>query len=279
MCGEEDETVMHMLLGCSSVHSIWRFSALRLELKIDGTRGLVEWYNDMMEIVKETKWWELFWCLAWGIWLRRNGWVFEGRRKNVGDIIHKASNLVGEFEEARLKDVIEQPIQKLASIWKAPNAGLYKLNTDASCVDQQTLGIGGVLRDRVGDVLLACCSCLKGTFEVDVGEALAMRHCLRIVIEAGFREIMIETDNMKLFQHLQKGCITPNAFGKVVMDVLKIIRECRRVVFSFVKKTGNGVADKLARLSCNYSESRVWLEKYPLELQEAICKDLTNLML
>uniref|UniRef100_A0A803KQT6 RNase H type-1 domain-containing protein n=1 Tax=Chenopodium quinoa TaxID=63459 RepID=A0A803KQT6_CHEQI len=64
-------------------------------------------------------------------------------------------------------------------------------------------GVGRVIRDSVGEVMAATCWYINGCYEVDVGEALAARHGLSIVIKAGLNKITLETDSMKLYKHLK----------------------------------------------------------------------------
>uniref|UniRef100_A0A803LJ02 RNase H type-1 domain-containing protein n=1 Tax=Chenopodium quinoa TaxID=63459 RepID=A0A803LJ02_CHEQI len=85
--------------------------------------------------------------------------------------------------------------------WKAPSVGFYKLNSDVARFSNDDMtGLGGVIRDSVGEVMAATYWCIKGCYEVDVGEALAARHGLSIAIEAGLNRITLETDSMKLYK-------------------------------------------------------------------------------
>ena len=48
-------------------------------------------------------------------------------------------------------------------------------------------GLGGVVWNSVGDVMVASAWHVKGNFDADVSEAMAARHGLTIAVEAGFR--------------------------------------------------------------------------------------------
>ncbi|XP_021747455.1 uncharacterized protein LOC110713305 [Chenopodium quinoa] len=168
-----------------------------------------------------------------------------------------------------------QQDQHFSSKWVAPAAGLYKLNTDVA-FHEQLLGIGGIVRDAEGDVLVAFCSTEKGCVSVDVGEAITMRGSLRIAMEAGFQKFILEIDNLKLFYHMKKGITSPCAFGGVVRDILQLARGCQSVSYPFVRRTDNSVAHNLAQLSFNFSEYRVWLEVCPSEIQGIVCNDLDS---
>ncbi|KAL2906176.1 3-deoxy-manno-octulosonate cytidylyltransferase [Bienertia sinuspersici] len=85
------------------------------------------------------------------------------------------------------------------------------------------------------------CNTITGKFEVDIMEAIAARHALSIAIEAGFRRVILETDNIKLAHHLSKKKMDLTAFGNMVEDILRLASQCQ---FG-----GNNVAHKLAKYS------------------------------
>ncbi|KAL2923912.1 Frizzled and smoothened-like protein G [Bienertia sinuspersici] len=99
---------------------------------------------------------------------------------------------------------------------------------------------------------------------------MALRHALRIAMEAGFGSFELETDCMKVYHHLREGLHEATAFGKVISDILFLASMSNCVNFSLVKRSGNKVAHCLARMSCNYAEDRVWLEEYPPEVHRRI---------
>ncbi|XP_021736574.1 uncharacterized protein LOC110703132 [Chenopodium quinoa] len=266
-----------MILECPAASSIWRHSVLRLDTRQVDMGSFRGWCCLMQDKYKDSKWWDVFWSIAWGIWRKRNMWIFEKKERRESDILHKAMGLIGEYEEANLREnSVSQGLQ-CSSVWKAPAAGLYKLNTDAA-FHGQILGIGGVLRDDSGAAVVAYCSTKKGSFAVDVGEAVAMRASFRIAMEAGFSKFILETDNLKLYHHMKKGLTPPCAFGNVVRDILLLSRGCQCISFSFVRRTGNVVAHCLANMSFKFSEYRVWLEDTPVEIQGAICNDTALLI-
>lgn len=49
----------------------------------------------------EEHWWDLFWSLLWGIWLRRNAWTFNSKRLSVKEVVDRATCCTMEFKEAR----------------------------------------------------------------------------------------------------------------------------------------------------------------------------------
>lgn len=50
-------------------------------------------------------------------------------------------------------------------------------------------------------------------------------------------------------------------FGVIVKDIMSYGNLCSNFVYSFVRRTGNKVAHRLANLSRFFASFRVWLEK------------------
>ncbi|XP_021721948.1 uncharacterized protein LOC110689468 [Chenopodium quinoa] len=179
-------------------------------------------------------------------------WAFDRKRLDKNEVIRKAVCLVGEFEHAKEVCNSNSPSPILECVWKPPLAGLIKINFDAAIFSPSGVGLRGVMRDSVGDVVASTCCKVEGCFDVDVVEALAMRHSLNVAMESGFRHVCLETDCLKFHHHLMKGVTTSTAFGMIVNDILKLAQLCQSFSFSFVKRGGNKVAHALAKCSINF---------------------------
>lgn len=117
--------------------------------------------------------------------------------------------------------------------WRAPIGDVYKLNTDASMIKDKGIGMGGVVHDSDGDVMLATCCGMIGITNVEVAEALSARHGLQIAVEAGLRNLIMEVDCKKLFNYLQARTYEMSPFGKIVADILEYASQCSFISFAF----------------------------------------------
>ncbi|KAL2899239.1 hypothetical protein RDABS01_024321 [Bienertia sinuspersici] len=273
MCGEEEESILHLLTKCHEVQRLWYTSPLRLNVADFESTSFKDWVTTLKAIYKESRWWDIFWSLCWGVWLRRNCWIFEKRKKRDEEVLHKAVGIVGEAEFALNISTTPKNGAKWNAVWKPPMAGMLKINTDAATFSNG-VGLGGVTRDSLGNVVAATCMFVPGEFAVDLAKGMALRHALKINLEAGFADFVLEVDNMKLFTHLTKSKKDPTSFGSVVADICHLASLCQHVSYSFIKREGNRVAHGLAKLSCNFNEFRVWLEKVPSVLLEDVIADL-----
>lgn len=157
-CGEEEESIEHMLLECRHPQRLWYLSPLRLttqQLRADSFKA---WVSDRLDSGVLPEWLEIFWNLCWTIWLARNDWFFSRLIRDPMRQISKAVSACEEYRQAILRDVGRTaPRRILNSKWLAPNTGMLKLNVDVAFKENTKVGMGAVLRDASGDVLMAAC--------------------------------------------------------------------------------------------------------------------------
>lgn len=96
-CGEEDETLEHLLLHCEVSKRVWYQSPLRLDVTRARGGKFREWVGGNK---KEDEWWSLFWMLFWQIWLSRNMWVFEGQKRDEKEMVERAVKGAMELVES-----------------------------------------------------------------------------------------------------------------------------------------------------------------------------------
>lgn len=74
---------------------------------------------------------------------------------------------------------------EVEGVWKPPPKGVWKVNTDAALVGGK-VGIGMVVRDSVGDVVMSAGSNEKLPATAHTVEAMAALFGLQYAYEAGF---------------------------------------------------------------------------------------------
>ena len=273
VCGSEEEDMSHALMRCLEAKMMWYTSPLRLEIRCDSQMDFKEWCIHLVSQYNEQAWWDIFWSLLWGLWLKRNAWVFEQKRKPVNEVVARAASIVGEYEVANTTHNRAQNQIGVKQKWEPPPSLYYKVNSDAACFEDGSYGLGGIMRDEVGDVLVATCMVVGGNNDVEIAEALAARHALTTALEAGLNRVILEVDNLKVFTHLQSGKKEKSHFGVIVNDIRKIADQCIDIKFSHVGRKGNVVAHKLAKMSCKFEEMRVWIEEVPHEILRVVTDD------
>lgn len=226
-----------------------------------------------MENKKEEEWWVVFWMFVWNIWLGRNRWVFDCKKIEFMEVVARAVNGALEYGMTQggnrgLRRRSEEEIR-----WKPPEQDMLKLNTDAAVFKHIGIGLGGVIRDSAGEVQLATCRGLMGYDSAELAEALSVRHGLSEAVEAGFLNLIIETDCAKVFKYLNEGRCEATSFGRVITDILGAAQRCRIIKFSHVKRQGNKVSHILAHMCRANLEVKVWVVDFPLAIRSAVMDD------
>ncbi|KAL2937723.1 hypothetical protein RDABS01_021172, partial [Bienertia sinuspersici] len=247
LCGAEAEMDVHFAMKCGEAKNLWYLSPLRIDTNEFNVSSIFNWVHCLQRRHMDENWWSLFWNLAWSLWMRRNEWVFEKKRVEITDLVQRVPALTMEY---------------MAANEKIKNLGF---NTDATVAKEDRVGCGAVVRDCFRDVLVSMCNIVQGRFEVDIMEEIAARQALEVALDAGLRNIILETDNFKFFNQLSKKKADSIAFVLLIQDILKLGSTCQSIKFSHVKRSGNKVAHELAKLSEGFGELRVWVEDFPHE--------------
>lgn len=274
-CGEGEESLEHMLMFCGESRKSWYLSPLRIEMDQVRCGKFREWVEALAAEKKEDDWWALFWALCWNIWIGRNVWVFEGKRREFVEVVDRAVKGVMEIQLAGVERKKKLRGEAEDVQWKAPQVGAYKLNTDAAIFEGNQIGGGAVVRDHEGDVVVAMCCKMEGGEDAYIAEAMSARMGLRTAMEAGFRNLILEVDNLKLFYHLSKKKWEPTQFGVIAQDILQYAAQCESISFSHTKRQGNEVAHRLAKSCKTLDGLRVWLEEIPPVIASSVIADKT----
>ncbi|XP_075645363.1 uncharacterized protein LOC142616385 [Castanea sativa] len=91
-------------------------------------------------------------------------------------------------------------------------------------------------------------------------EALACQRAISFAIEVGLHDVIFEGDSRTIYNLLTSNvpCLAP--FGHIIDDSRILASNLRNASFSHVKRDGNAVADKLAKLAKHLYEPQIWLE-------------------
>lgn len=91
-CGEEMETVEHMLFHCQRAQILWKLAPVQWDGLTPFTDSLKEWWRKQWEIGKNgdmEERQELTAYLMWQTWKGRNSWLYNSERWLENEIIQK----------------------------------------------------------------------------------------------------------------------------------------------------------------------------------------------
>ena len=143
---------MHALFECPLAAGIWEGSDFSRMLWSSKFRCPVDCFvAAKKELPREEV--EEFVGVMWEIWNARNRFIFKTPDANLALLSKRAIAFVRSYRAS-----IEQEHPSsvpLPSMWQPPASGLYKLNFDGGAVSGMGWGWGFVIRNSMGDVVLA----------------------------------------------------------------------------------------------------------------------------
>lgn len=193
-CGLESESIIHVLFECTEAKSTWvssTFYSIINEAHISSFAARLIWLASKVSNSELRS----IMAITWAIWFCRNKRVHEQEHLN-GTMITSGFVRIIEEHGTYVKKVHSahcsvQPL--LATTWNCPPTGMIKLNVDAH-VTGLYAGLGVVVRDELGNLLLTATKRVDVGLEVEVAETMAARYGAQVARKFGFDSVWIEND-------------------------------------------------------------------------------------
>lgn len=130
--------------------------------------------------------------------------------------------------------------------WSLPVGGVFKFNFDVGLDIRSRQGVGLVERDSGGRFVAARCLVLSGITTPLVAEALTAREGLVLASTLGVTRVQFEGDSLILIRMIRRELAVHRDIEVIVEDIRRLACDFWVCDFSFIKRTGNGVAHCLA---------------------------------
>lgn len=148
-CMHGQEIILHLLRDCHYSRQVWQF----LQLDHDSNfyvANYMDWIVNNINSVRGI----LFAVTCWTIWKSRNSLIFPNKRWTTWQIVNQVNILFND-----VINTLQQPTQPRIGrnvSWDPPTFPFVKLNTDGSSIGNPgDSGYGGIIRDHVGNMLIA----------------------------------------------------------------------------------------------------------------------------
>ncbi|KAL2906587.1 Sperm-specific antigen 2, partial [Bienertia sinuspersici] len=158
-------------------------------------------------------------------------------------------------------------------LWQRPPAGVIKVNVDAHMGADGKAGLGAVMRDENGVVLLlGVRHCLVKN--VEQAEAMAVRYGIMLARRFGFQCIMVESDAANVVNIINSRLEGYSSLHIVYDDI-----GFESLYFQFfscthVRRVGNTVAHLVARLNTMGSVELICMSNFPQSILTLAENDL-----
>ena len=158
----------------------------------------------------------------------------------------------------------EAPPQTPQQQWHPPDSQNYKANFDAAVFKAtNSAGIGVIIRDCEGEVIVALSLSIPLSQSVDELEALACRRAVQFAWEIGFRRVFFEGDSATVIQAITRRDSDFLPFGNIIDDIRHQVSAFHFSDFCHVNRSCKIVADALAERAKHCEGLQVWLECLP----------------
>ncbi|KAH9683148.1 reverse transcriptase domain-containing protein [Citrus sinensis] len=259
LCNACNETVTHALLECGFARSCWISSAVGALGHYTSFLGWLEFIFTMYN--KENC--QLAAMICWRIWIHRNDFVWNQRRSSGLQVLNSAGRMLFQWQSAKNQllwaDVAAVNGNHGAVCWEKPCDGWLKCNVDAAIFKAHgKFSIGCVIRNSYGDFVTARCKCFPGNFGSREAEALGIREALSWIKRLQLTSVIIEMDNLQVFQALTEKFSSPNGFGLIIEECRSLAMSIGEVQFSFVRRSANSAAHCVARVGGSMSGPGEW---------------------
>ena len=224
---------------------------------------------------------ERFAFVAWSIWHTRNASRMKIPCSPYARLYQDSMDRLQEYQAAQTLDeptdspVLDQEIHQVPTKWSPPCSNIYKANFDGAVFQElQKAGVGVVIRNSNGEVIGALSESYFLPATVEDVEAIACRKAISFAINLGLENVVFEGDSETIIKALNSDFTCLTSFGHIIDDARTLALCFDTFSFMHVKRSGNAVADKLAKLA-KYSHSQVWYDDIPYDVKQLALVDIS----
>jgi ribonuclease HI len=275
---DKEESLAHRFWLCPHSASAWNYLQEVSAVRVDVPPRNLTHHSDL-------KGWLLDWIgkgtddqvallsrMVYNLWMARND---ARETKRMGDPRSIVRRSMEEMQE--WLDVHHKPMVSSASRgehWLPPEEDWVKANADGAFRSADNNGGGGVvLRDHHGS-----CLGMVGRFYPRVGDAehaelLACHQALIFAKEKGVDKVVLETDSTGVAAKLKTEDLDRSAYGMLAEDIKKLSKGFEDFSVRTVRRSANGVAHLVAKVSCDNKSCNRWMGAFPDCIQKALDLD------
>ncbi|GKV53477.1 hypothetical protein SLEP1_g59999 [Rubroshorea leprosula] len=166
-------------------------------------------------------------------------------KKNVSLVMARDFILlkINEYKQLHPVSLSAKTVSTVFVGWNPPPPGVVKLNTDGSAVTNPgNAGAGGIFRDDLGNWLLGFYRNIGYTSSLSA-ELWALRDGLKLAVDKGFSQLIVETDSMVAKTLIDSAHSDSHSLGVLIDDCRAMMSQVPSIQFRHVFREANNVAD------------------------------------
>ncbi|KAH9800798.1 RNase H domain-containing protein [Citrus sinensis] len=209
---------------------------------------------------------ELLVTILWMIWNARNSWIFKGVKDSPQVTVSKDEAVLEAFRRTQLPAATHIGVQSSSKLkaWNPPQRGYFKVNVNAATnSEKQIAGLGAVIRDEVGNVIVAAVKVSKFYGYVFIAEAEAIEWGLQLAGNACIESLIVESDAQEVIKLVNNSRGCRSEIFWTISEVQRVLKSFSSVCVQYSHRSCNAIAYSLAKLALEKLEIIVWLGSYP----------------
>lgn len=220
MCGEEQETINHILFKCPLARQVWALSLIPVPWEGFGD-SIYANMNHLLQVSQNkviqqqlravSPW------IIWVLWKNRNKMLFEGTSEITKNIVEKAFDDCHEWILAQNRGVHSQEnkVHK-RKLWIPPNIGELKCNIGFSWSRQeQVSGASWVVRDYQGTVLIHSRRSFSQVHSIFNAKIKSWEWALESIAQLHLEKVTFGASSIEIIKALNKPKDWPAIIGHI----------------------------------------------------------------
>lgn len=149
-----------------------------------------------------------------------------------------------------------------ATAWSCPPNGMVKVDVDAH-IAASFVGVGVVMREDTGKVILTTTKRVHGGTMADVAEALAARYGAMLARRFGYKRVWLERDAVCVTRTVSTKIKGLSPLFLIFDDIGNIALLFDAFIISHIRRAGNTVAHLVARWDTRDSIELICMNSFP----------------
>ena len=161
--------------------------------------------------------------------------------------------------------------------WEPPDEGWIKVNSDGAISKMgNKAGGGAVIRDNMGALREGMCHHFQEVLDPEVAEILTCKRALEVAKGINATRVHVELDARGSEQMLKKHTKELSASGPLVEEIKSLMQFYVDSKVSWVRRSANAAAHKLARVGVGDELCKVWLGAPPDFVLSILSDEIPN---
>ncbi|KAK2664583.1 hypothetical protein Ddye_003157 [Dipteronia dyeriana] len=189
---------------------------------------------------------ELLCVVLWRLWYVRNQIVHGKAHNGQEDMVSWCASFLRDFKGANEVTYVNRGVvAEKWTRWVPPDHNLYKLNCDVA-LDSIHVGLGMVIRDSLGEVLVTSAQRLVSNVSPQIAKAMAIFKGLQFAMNNGLLPVVIELDAQGVVNYINNDLDSAAELGLIIWDIKDLLQMSSSIVVVYASRKANMVAHNLS---------------------------------